>query len=168
LIVDPCSNCAGSGRERRNRDVKVRIPAGVADGATIRLKGRGGPGRNGGPPGDLFVTVHVAADPLFARRGRDLTVTVPVTFPEAALGTKIKVPTLAGKPVTIKVPAGTSSGTVLRVRGRGIETRKGQGDLLVTVEVAVPGELNDEQRQAVEAFASATEGSPREHLGVQP
>jgi molecular chaperone DnaJ len=167
VVVDPCSQCSGSGAVRRSRDVKVRIPAGVADGQRIRLGGRGGPGRNGGPAGDLYVLVHVAPDPLFARRGRDVTLVVPVTFAEAALGTKVKVPTPLGEPVTIKVPAGTSSGKVLRVKGRGAQTRKGTGDLLVTVEVLVPAELTDAQREAVEALAAATPGSPRSHLGVE-
>jgi molecular chaperone DnaJ len=168
IIEDPCTNCRGAGTERRTREVKVRLPSGVADGQTIRLKGRGGPGRNGGPPGDLFVRVAVLPDPLFARRGEDLAITIPVTFPEAALGTQVRVPTADGEPVTIKVPAGTSSGKVLRVRGRGVETRKGRGDLLVTIDVVVPAELNDAQRAAVEAFAEATEGSPRARLGVEP
>ena len=97
----------------------MRIPAGVTDGQRIRIKGRGGPGRNGGPPGDLYVIAHVAADPLFGRDGRNLTLTVPVTFPEAALGTKLKVPTLEGDPVTLKLPSGTSSGRVFRIKGRG-------------------------------------------------
>jgi len=166
LVVDPCTNCRGAGIERRARDVKVRIPAGVADGQTIRLKGRGGPGRNGAPPGDLFVRVKVQPDRLFGRKGDDLTVTVPVTFAEAALGTNVRVPTLEGDPVTIKVPPGTSSGRVLRVRSRGVERKKGRGDLLVTIEVVVPTTLNDEQRRAVEDFAKATSDSPRAHLGV--
>lgn len=166
LVVDPCTNCHGSGVERRTRDVKVRIPAGVDDGQRIRLKGRGGPGRNGGPPGDLHVLLHVAADDAFGRSGRDLTIKVPVTFPEATLGTKLRVPTLDGNPVTIKVPPGTPSGKVFRVKGRGVETKKGNGDLLVTVEVAVPEKLSKEQREAVEALASATDSSPREGLGV--
>lgn len=148
------------------RDVKVRIPAGVTDGQRIRIKGRGGPGRNGGPPGDLYVVAQVAPDPVFGRDGRNLTVTVPVTFPEAALGTKLKVPTLEGDPVTLKLPAGTSSGKVLRVKGRGVPAKRGRGDLLVTIEVAVPAKLTGEQRKAVEALAEATPGSPREHLGV--
>ena len=167
LITDPCSQCSGSGAVHRTRDVKVRIPAGVAEGQRIRLKGRGGPGRNGGPPGDLFVLVHVTPDRLFGRKGRDLTLTVPVTYPEAVLGTTVKVPTPLGGSVTIKVPAGTPSGKVLRVKGRGVETAKATGDLLVTVEVVVPTELDDAQRSAVEALASATPGSPRAHLGVE-
>jgi molecular chaperone DnaJ len=168
LVVDPCTACGGRGVESRTREVRVRIPAGVDEGQTIRLKGRGGPGRNGGPPGDLFVKVHVQADAVFGRRGRDLTVVVPITFPEAALGAKVKVPTLEGEPVTIRVPAGTSSGKVFRVRGRGVEGAKVRGDLLVTVEVAVPAAMSDDQRRAVEAFAAASEGSPRAHLGVDP
>jgi molecular chaperone DnaJ len=165
-ITDPCPNCSGSGIERRPREVKVRIPAGVTEGQRIRLKGRGGPGRNGGPPGDLYVVVHVAHDPLFGREGNNLTLTVPITFPEAALGTKVKVPTLHGDPVTLRIPAGTRSGRTFRVKGRGVEAKKGHGDLLVTVEVAVPAKLSKEQKQAVEALAAATAESPREHLGV--
>lgn len=167
VITDPCTQCAGAGTVHRTRDVKVRIPAGVADGQRIRLGGRGGPGRNGGPPGDLYVLVHVTPDRLFGRQGQNVTLTVPVTFAEAALGTKVRVPTPLGDPVSIKVPAGTPSGKVLRVKGRGVEARKGTGDLLVTIEVMVPTELSDEQRSAVEALAAATTESPRRHLGVE-
>ena len=166
IITDPCPTCHGRGVERRPRQVKVRIPAGVDDGQRIRLKGRGGPGRNGGPAGDLYVVTHVTPDPLFGRDGRNLTITVPVTFPEAALGTKIKVPTLEGDAVTLKLPAGTKSGRVFRVKGRGVQTKKGRGDLLVTVEVAVPQKLTADERRAVEALAEATTASPRAHLGV--
>jgi len=167
MVLDPCADCSGSGITRRPRDVKVRIPAGVRDGQNIKLKGRGGPGRNGGPPGDLYVMVHVEADKVFGRDGRNLTLAVPITFPEAALGTKLTVPTIDGDPVTLKLPPGTSSGKVFRVRGRGIESdKRGRGDLLVTVEVAVPAKLSKEQRDAVEAFAAASEESPRTHLGV--
>lgn len=167
MVTDPCTQCSGSGAVRRSRDVKVRIPAGVDEGQRIRLKGRGGPGRNGGPAGDLFVVVHVSPDRLFGRRGRDITLVVPVTFAEAALGTKVKVPTVMGDPVSIRIPPGTSSGKVLRVKGRGVETRKGTGDLLVTVEVQIPSELTDAQRTAVEALAAATDSSPRAHLGME-
>jgi molecular chaperone DnaJ len=167
LVLDPCPDCGGTGVVRRPRDVKVRIPAGVRDDQTIKLKGRGGPGRNGGPPGDLYVKVHVAADNLFGRDGRNLTLRLPITFPEAALGTKLSVPTLDGDQVTIKVPAGTSSGKVFRVKGRGIDNgKRGHGDLLVTVEVAVPAKLTKEQKAAVEAFDQASDESPRAHLGV--
>ena len=167
LFVDtPCPTCAGSGVTTRPRVVKVRLPEGVRDGQQIRLKGKGGPGRNNGPAGDLYVRVHVDRHPLFARDGDHLTVTVPVTFPEATLGADIKVPTLDGDPVTIRVPAGTPSGRVMRVRNRGVPRRDGRGDLLVTIDVVVPRELNDDERLAVEALRDAAVASPRAGLGV--
>jgi molecular chaperone DnaJ len=166
VVDDPCASCRGTGTGRRARNVKVRVPAGVRDGQRIRLAGRGGPGRNGGPSGDLFVTVRVAGHQLFGRKGDDLTVTVPITFPEATLGAEVSVPTLDGPPVTIKVPPGTRSGRTFRVRGKGITTPKKHGDLLVTVEVAVPSKLTREERKAVEALAAVTTESPRAHLGV--
>src|SRR5437764_14709261 len=166
IVESPCPTCKGSGVERRPRQVKVRIPAGVDDGQRIRLKGRGGAGRNGGPPGDLYVVVHVASHDLFHRKGRDLLLTVPVTSPEAALGAEIQVPTLDGAPVTLRIPAGTRSGRTFRVKGRGVPHKKGTGDLLVTTEVAVPAKLTPEQREAVETLAEASTESPRRHLGV--
>lgn len=166
VVDDPCHTCGGSGVERRPRTVKVKIPAGVTDRQRIRLKGRGGPGRNGGPPGDLYVVVHVGGHQLFGRRGRNLTITLPVTFAEAALGADVKVPTLTGEPVTIRIPAGTSSGRTFKVKGRGATSASGTGDLLVTVEVAVPQRLSAAERKAVEALADATDESPRAHLGV--
>ncbi|HEY3142878.1 MAG TPA: molecular chaperone DnaJ [Acidimicrobiales bacterium] len=167
-IDDPCPTCSGTGVEHRPREVKVNIPAGVEDGQRIRLRGRGGPGRNGGPPGDLYVTCHVTPHPLFGRRGRDLTLVVPVTFAELALGGQVKVPTLDGNPVTLKIPAGTRSGRTFRVKGRGVKVKKGSGDLLVTVELAVPQKLSAAERKAVEALAAAADGvSPRAHLGVE-
>ncbi len=168
LIEDPCPTCQGTGVERRPREVKVRLPAGVADGQRIRLKGRGGPGRNGGPPGDLYVTARVGPHPVFGRRGDDLTLTLPVTYPEAALGADVRVPTLDGGSVKLRIPAGTRSGRTLRVKGKGVAGPKKTGDLLVTVEVAVPQNMTDDERKAVEALAAATDGrSPRAHLGVQ-
>jgi molecular chaperone DnaJ len=167
VVEDPCPTCRGSGVEHRPREVKVRIPAGVDDGQRIRLKGRGGPGRNGGPAGDLFVVCRVAAHPLFGRKGRDLTLKVPITFPEAALGADITVPTLDGTPVKLRIPPGTRAGRTFRVKGRGVATAKSTGDLLVTVDVAVPSKLTSAEREAVEALAAASNGSsPREHLGV--
>jgi molecular chaperone DnaJ len=166
VITDPCPTCRGTGTERRPREVKVRIPAGVDDGQRIRLKGRGGAGRNGGPAGDLFVVVHVERDPVFGRDGRNLTLTVPVTFAEAELGTRLTVPTHEGGTVTLKIPEGTPSGKVFRVKGRGVDAKKGRGDLMVTVQVAVPTDLTDEQRDAVEAVAAALPSAPREHLEV--
>jgi molecular chaperone DnaJ len=166
VIEHPCPTCSGRGVERRPRTVKVRIPAGVEDGQRIRMKERGSPGRNGGPPGDLYVVVQVASHPLFGRRGHDLTLTAPITFPEAALGADITVPTLDGDPVTLRVPSGTRSGRTFRVKGRGVPAVKIAGDLLVTVEVTVPTSLSDTERRAVEELRSASTTSPRAHLGV--
>lgn len=167
IIEHRCKKCRGTGVERRHRDVKVRIPAGVKDGQRIRVKGRGAAGRNGGPPGDLYVVVHVGQHPIFGRQGRtNLTVRVPIAFTEATLGAQVKVPTLA-EPVTVKVPPGTQGGKTVRVRGRGIRPAKGEpGDLLVTFDVTVPTDLNDEQRAAVAALAEQLPGNPREALGV--
>jgi molecular chaperone DnaJ len=163
-IEHPCRSCRGSGVERRPREIKVRIPAGVSDGQRIRLKGRGDPGRQGGQPGDLFVTCRVAPHPVFAMDGRNLRVTVPITFPEAALGADIEVPTVDDGPVKVRIPAGTRPGRTFRVKGRGVATAKGTGDLMVTVEVAVPAKLSDAERDAVEALAAAATESPRQHL----
>ena len=165
MVESPCPTCRGSGSETRPRQVKVRIPAGVDDGQRIRVKGRGTPGRGGGPAGDLWVTVRVAGHKLFGRKGRNLTLTVPVTFAEAALGAEITVPTLDGT-VVLRVPPGTKSGSRFRVKGRGVADEKGAGDLLVTVEVAVPSKLSPAQREAIEALATASTESPRTHLGV--
>ncbi len=166
-IDDPCPTCRGSGVERRPREVKLRVPAGVDDGQRIRLKGRGGPGRNGGPPGDLYVIVRVSPHAVFARKGKDLTLTVPITFPEATLGADVSVPTLSSGPVTLRVPPGTRSGRTFRVKGKGVAGAKGSGDLLVTVEVAVPSKLSSAERKAIEALQAASNGeSPRAHLGV--
>ncbi len=163
-IETPCPTCRGTGVERRPREVKVRIPAGVGDGKRIRLKGRGDPGRNGGPPGDLYVTCVVEPHPLFRMDGRNLRAAVPITFAEAALGADVEVPTIDGGTVKVRMPAGTRNGRTFRVKGRGVAMAKGTGDLLVTVEVAVPATLTDEQRMALEAFAAATTDSPRDHL----
>jgi molecular chaperone DnaJ len=166
VITDPCPTCRGTGVEKRPREVKVRIPAGVDDGQRIRLKGRGGAGRNGGPIGDLYVIVHVERDPVFGRDGRNLTINVPITFSEAALGTKLTVPTLDGDPVTLKLPAGTPSGKAFRVKGRGVASKRSTGDLIVTVQVVIPTDLTEEQRGAVEALATSLPVAPRQHLGV--
>ncbi|MCW2572389.1 MAG: molecular chaperone DnaJ [Frankiales bacterium] len=164
VIETPCPTCHGTGSSTKERTLTVRIPAGVKDGQKIRLAGRGAPGERGGPAGDLLVGVHVSPHPLFGRKGDHLTITVPVTYPEAALGANITVPTLDA-PVTLKIPAGTSSGRTFRVRGRGVPKKTGApGDLLVTVEVAVPARLNDEAREALEKYAAAAEHDPREHL----
>ena len=147
--------------------VKVRIPKGVADGTKVRVGGKGGPGANGGPAGDLFVTVHVGEHPVFGRSGkRNLTITVPVTYTEAALGAVVTVPTLDGT-TKIKVPAGTQTGTTMKITGKGVETAKGTGDLLVTLEVAVPTAISDDERRALEQLQEAeAEWRPRARLGV--
>ena len=167
IVTHPCPTCSGSGVEHRNRSVKVRLPAGVEDGQRIRVKGRGAAGRGGGPSGDLYVIVRVGRHNLFGRKGRNLTLSVPVGFAEAALGTTLTVPTL-DDPVTLRVPDGTPSGRTFRVKGRGVPGGKKSptGDLLVTVEVDVPAELSDEQRDAVEALAKVIEPPSRTGLGV--
>ena len=164
IITDPCPTCRGTGTERRPREVQARIPAGVADGQKIRLKGRGAPGRNGGPTGDLIVECQVAPHAYFGRDGLNLTAKVPVTFAEVALGAEIDIPTLEGPSVKLRIKPGTASGSRHRVRGRGITSAKASGDLIVTVEVVIPNELTDEQRAAIEAFAAATTVSPRSRL----
>jgi molecular chaperone DnaJ len=166
LIGSPCSQCGGRGSETRTRNIKVRIPAGVQDGATIRLAGKGAPGRNGGPPGDLLVRVRVAPHPIFGRRGNDLTLTVPITFAEAALGTQIELPTLDGG-VTVKVPSGTPSGKTLRVRGRGVKPERGKtGDLLAKVEVLIPKRLSKDEKKLIEQLAEHETEDLRAHLQV--
>jgi molecular chaperone DnaJ len=166
-IEKPCPTCRGTGVTKRTRDVKVRVPPGVEDGQRIRVKGRGEAGRANGPAGDLYVVVHVGAHRIFGRRGRNLTATVPVTYPEAVLGTTVTVPTLDGQ-VTLRVPPGTPTGKTFRVKGRGVPShgRSGTGDLLVTVEVTVPQKLTDEQRAAVEQLARLSTEEPRAHLEV--
>lgn len=166
VVDDPCQVCHGSGRSTSDRTIQVRIPAGVRDGQRIRLKGKGAAGEHGGPAGDLYVLCHVKPHQLFGRDGDNLTVTVPVTFPEATLGAEIKVPTLNGPSVTVRVPSGTPSGRVLRVRGRGVQRRNGtRGDLLVKVEVEVPRNLDKSARKALDQFRAATaEHDPRSDL----
>lgn len=168
VVTNPCPTCRASGIERKPRQVKVRIPAGVKSGQRIRLKGRGAPGRNNGPTGDLYVIVKVGAHTLFTRSGNNLTIDVPITFAEAALGANVKVPTLDGPMVTLKIPASTPTGKTFRVKGKGVQSTKKPGDMLVTVVVDVPSELSDEQRSAVEALAAAIPASPREHLSGAP
>ena len=151
----------------RDQVVKVKIPAGIADGARVRIKGKGGPGAHGGPPGDIFVTVHVGSHPVFDRKGkRDLTIDVPIRYSEAAAGAVITVPTLDGS-TSIKIPPGTQGGTTLKISGKGIETAKATGDLLVTLHIAVPTSLSDEESAALDDLKVAeTDWDPRAYLGV--
>jgi molecular chaperone DnaJ len=164
LIDDPCSECRGTGVTRQTRTITVRIPPGVKDGQRIRLAGKGAPGLRGGQSGDLYVRVHVQPHELFGRKGDDITLTLPVTFPEAALGASVRVPTLDGA-VTLRIPAGTTTGRTFRVRGKGTVKRTGgAGDLLVTVDVAVPSSLTPEAREALEKYAVAQPDDPRPHI----
>lgn len=167
IVDDPCPQCRGSGVTTQTRVITVRIPPGVKDGQRIRIAGKGVPGERGGPPGDLYVVVHVRAHPLFGRSGDDLTLTLPLSYVEAALGTTARVPTLDGV-VTLKVPAGTSGGRTFRVKGRGVPRRDGShGDLLVTVEIAVPRKLSPEARKALEALAAAQVDDPRPQITAE-
>ena len=164
VIEHPCQTCRGTGVEKRPREVKVRIPAGVDDGQRIRLKGRGAPGRNGGPPGDLFVECHVQPHRLFGRDKRNLTIRVPITYSEAVLGAEIDVPTLGGESVKLRLKPGTQPGSRHRVKGKGIATPHATGDLIVTVDVVVPRTVSSGERTLLEQLAAMTTSSPREHL----
>ena len=163
VIDTPCPTCRGTGATTKERTLTVRIPTGVATGQKVRLAGQGSPGERGGHAGDLLVTVTVTPHPVWGRRGDHLTLTVPVTYPEAALGAQVSVPTPDGQ-VTLKVPAGTTSGRTFRVKGRGVPKKGAVGDLLVTVEVAVPANMTAEARAALEAYAAAAPDDPRAHL----
>ena len=166
VVEDPCQSCNGSGHATSTRTIQARIPAGVNDGQRIKLRGKGAPGERGGPAGDLYVRVHVTPHPVFGRSGGNLTVTVPVTVPEAALGSEIKVPAHRGAPVTVRIPAGTPNGRTFRVRGKGVRRSDGTyGDLLVTVDVMVPKNVSTKGRKALEDLREATAGDdPREEL----
>ncbi|MEV1142574.1 molecular chaperone DnaJ [Micromonospora sp. NPDC049799] len=167
VVEEKCPECQGTGGVTKTRTLNVRFPAGVADGQRIRLAGRGEPGARGGTAGDLFVQVKVRPDELFGRSGDDLTLTVPITFAEAVLGTDLRVPTLDGA-VTLRVPPGTPSGRILRARGKGVVRRDGQaGDLLVTLDVVVPATVSAEARAALETFADQTPPAAREHLDAR-
>lgn len=166
IVDDPCTTCHGSGRGTSSRTVTARIPAGVKDGARIRLKGKGAPGERGGVAGDLYIVVHVTAHPVFGRREDNLTVTVPITFAEAALGAQIEVPVPGGTTVKLKISEGTSNGRTFRIKGRGVTRKDGtKGDLLATVEVQVPAVLSSEAREALAAYAElAAQADPRVEL----
>jgi molecular chaperone DnaJ len=169
-IVDkPCRSCSGTGRERVTKRYSVKIPAGARDGTRIRLKGKGEPGRNGGPAGDLYVVVEVEPSQLYERRGADLVLDVPVSYPEAALGATVEIPTPGG-PVALKVPAGTEHGKLLRVKGRGAPKLKGggHGDLLARVKVTVPQKLSKAEKQALEGYRTVSREQPRERFERVP
>jgi len=156
VVDDPCTTCHGSGRGSSTRTVQTRIPSGVKEGQRIRLAGKGVAGENGGPAGDLFVVVHVAPHPVFGRTGDNVTVTVPITFPEATLGAEIPVPIPGGKSVRLRVPPGTANGRTFRVRGKGARRRDGTyGDVLASVQVEVPEALDDAATKALADYTQA-------------
>lgn len=163
---DPCTVCRGSGRGVSTRTVQARIPAGVKNGARIRLKGKGGAGERGGAAGDLYVKVSITPHPVFGRKGDNITVDVPVSFAEAALGADIPVPTPRGESVKIRIPAGATNGRTFRVRGKGIRGKDGKnGDVLATINVAVPQNMSSEAREALEQFAQlSASDDPRKDL----
>jgi len=166
FVEDPCTLCHGTGRGKKTRTVQARIPAGVKDGSRIRLKGKGAPGERGGPNGDLFIKVTVTADKLFTRKGDNLSVTVPVTFAEAALGAEIEVPVPRGGTVNMRIPAGTTTGRTFRIKGKGIRGKEGKNhDVLAAVEVSVPQNLSADAKSALEAYAAATvDHDPRKDI----
>ena len=173
FVDDPCNRCHGSGRGKSNRTVQARIPAGVKDGSKVRLKGKGGLGKRGGPGGDLFVKVSVKPHPLYTRKGENLSVEVPVTFVEAALGADIPIPIPRGGTVNMRIPAGTTTGRTFRIKGKGVRGKDGKNhDVLAVIDVAVPQNLNEDAKTALEAFAQATiDQDPRKEiyaLGAKP
>lgn len=163
-VLDPCGDCGGDGVTMQARELTVRVPAGVRDGAVIRVPGRGGAGRNGGRNGDVLVRIHVEPDPIFGRKGDDVTLHVPITYAEAALGTDLTVPTPGGGSKRIRIPAGTAHGATFRVRGEGapVQRSDGSGDLLVTVDLQVPTTMTRKQKNLVEQLASLDDHSDRE------
>jgi molecular chaperone DnaJ len=163
IIETPCRTCRGTGRERVTKRYQVKIPAGAKDGTRIRLKGKGEPGRDGGQAGDLFVVASVDPSSLYERRGADLVLDVPVTYPEAALGATIQIPTPHG-PVALKVPAGSESGKLLRVKGHGVPKLNGggRGDLLARLKVTVPHRLSKAEKEALEGYQEVLKERPRE------
>ena len=165
IVEKPCRHCRGAGRERTTKRYSVKIPAGARSGTRVRLKGKGEAGRNGGPAGDLYVVVDVEPSPLYERRGSDLVLDVPVTYAEAALGASVQIPTPDGS-VSLKVPAGTESGKLLRVKGHGAPHLKGngRGDLLARVKVTIPKKLTKAEREALEEYQKVSREDPRERV----
>ncbi len=165
IVEKPCKTCRGAGRERVTRRYAVKIPAGAKDGTRVRLRGKGEAGAHGGPAGDLFVVASVDPSPLYERRDADLVLDVPVTYPEAALGATIEIPTPEG-PDNLKEPAGTESGKLLRVKGRGAPRLKGggKGDLLARVKVTVPQKLTKAEKEALEGYDKVLRERPRDRV----
>ena len=165
VAKDPCHSCGGEGRRREVRHLNIKIPAGVDTGTRLRVSGEGEGGLQGGRGGDLFVVVHVKEHPLFRRDGPNLMVELPVTLPQAVLGTEAQVPTLESSS-RLAIPPGTQHGTVQRLRGEGPAklSGKGRGDIHYRLTIDVPRSLNREQKKAVDDLASVMNGNPRERL----
>ncbi len=154
IIVDPCPSCNGKGKTRKSIKLKINVPAGIDDGQTISLRGEGEPGSKGGPTGDLYISIRVKTHPLFQRQGNDVVCEMPITFVQAALGAELEVPTIDGK-VKYSIPDGTQTGTVFRIKGKGIPYLRGngRGDQFVKVNIEVPKRLNDKQKAVLKEFA---------------
>jgi molecular chaperone DnaJ len=164
VITDPCGSCGGAGRIKRNKTLEVKIPAGIDDGMRIRSSGNGEPGMNGGPPGDLYVEIHIKPHPVFQREGDDLHCEMPISFAKAALGGEIEVPTLSGK-ASFTIPEGTQSGKTFRLRSKGIKgVRSGYaGDLFCHVVVETPVKLTDKQKDLLRTFEQLTDEGGAKH-----
>ena len=157
IIRNPCKKCGGVGKQRRNRTLKVNIPAGIDDGQSIRLSGQGGAGVNGGPNGDVIVTISIRPHPIFTRDGSDVVCEIPISFTQAALGDTLQVPTIDGK-IEYNIPEGTQTGTVFRMRGKGIQNvnGRGRGDQYVRVNIEVPKNLTHKQKELLREFENST------------
>ncbi len=166
VIEKPCPTCRGAGSVRKTRSIKVKVPPGVDNGSRLRLAGEGEAGTRGGPPGDLYVYIHVKQHKLFRREGDDLICEIPLSFVQAALGDEIDVPTLEGKE-KLKIPEGTQPGTVFRIRGKGVPHLNGfgRGDQHVRVKVIIPGKLSEKQKELLREFARLGDGEPVQGRG---
>lgn len=155
IIITPCETCKGSGRTRKNVRINVKIPAGIDNGQTISLRGEGEPGTRGGPPGDLYIDIFVKPHAIFQRQGSDIMCEIPITFVQGALGAEIEIPTLEGK-IQYNIPEGTQTGTVFKIKGKGIPNIRGngRGDLYLKVNIEVPRKLNEKQKAILREFAS--------------
>jgi molecular chaperone DnaJ len=164
MISDPCETCHGRGRVRKTRTLSVKVPAGVDDGDRIRLSGEGEAGRNGGPPGDLYVEIRINPHKIFVRDGADLSCEVPIRFSTAALGGEVELPTLEGN-VSLKVPPGTQSGKVFRLRGKGVTTVRDprKGDLFARVAVETPVNLTNEQKELLSKLDATVQAGGDKH-----
>ena len=167
VIEQPCNACRGQGKLRVRKPVTVNVPAGANDGGKLRFKGKGEPGISGGPAGDLYVITHIKPHRYFSRDGSDVVLELPVSFPEAALGVSVNVPTPGGEKVKLRIPPGTQNGKTLRIGGKGAPKLRGggSGDLKVKVKVDTPEHLTDAQKTALEAFSAETVGDLRAHIG---